>query len=407
MDKHETSAPDATSQPAASWLTARMLDVAGRISQGTLILRLPDGDQYRVDGEADGPLGELHIHDLRMFRRFLIGGGVGFAESYMDGDWDSPDLAALLGLFALNEQVFKDRMAGTFWFALFNRLQHWRNRNTKSGAQRNIHAHYDLGNRFYSAWLDTSMTYSSGLFSEGANDLEGAQRAKYASLARHIEVGPDQDVLEIGCGWGGFAEFVAGEIGARVTGITISKEQYAYAAERIQKAGLNDRVELRLQDYRDVEHGRFDRIASIEMFEAVGREYWPTYFTKVRDALKPGGVAGLQIITIADQYFDNYRRSVDFIQRYVFPGGMLPSPQALSEQFRQAGLVKRAERAFGPCYAETLAVWNRRFQQVWPELRGQGFDTRFKRLWDYYLAYCEAGFRAGCTDVVQVAVARS
>ncbi|MDH3663093.1 MAG: cyclopropane-fatty-acyl-phospholipid synthase family protein, partial [Alphaproteobacteria bacterium] len=252
-------------------------------------------------------------------------------------------------------------------------------------------------------WLDPSMTYSCARFEPEHLSLEAAQNAKYASLAKRIALQPGQHMLEIGCGWGGFSEFAARDIGSNVTAITISEQQHAFAAERIQAAGLNDKVEIKLQDYRDVD-ACYDRIVSIEMFEAVGERNWPIYFDKLASSLKPGGVAGLQIITIADRYFESYRKGVDFIQRHVFPGGMLPSPQSLCREMDKAGLQQLGELSFGRDYAMTLAVWYERFQKAWPTIAALGFDQRFKRLWQYYLAYCEAGFRVGATNVHQIAV---
>jgi cyclopropane-fatty-acyl-phospholipid synthase len=284
-------------------------------------------------------------------------------------------------------------------------LRHLSNANTKRGSRRNILAHYDLGNEFYAAWLDASMTYSSARFDAKVRDLETAQRAKYAALAEHLELKPGDHVLEIGCGWGGFAEFAAREYGVRVTGITISDEQLAYSCARMERAGLSDLVEIRRQDYRDVE-GQFDKVASIEMFEAVGEKYWPAYFTKIADVLKPGGRAGLQIITIKDELFDAYRKRADFIQRYVFPGGMLVSLDRLKEETAKVGLVWRQAEAFGQSYADTLAEWTRRFTAKWGDIRAMGFDERFKQLWLFYLSYCEAGFRTGRTNVVQLELAK-
>jgi cyclopropane-fatty-acyl-phospholipid synthase len=250
------------------------------------------------------------------------------------------------------------------------------------------------------------MTYSSARFTRPDISLEDAQREKYDSLAKRLLLQPDHHVPEVGCGWGGFAEFAAKEVKAKVTAITISDEQHAFASERIQAAGLSEKVEIRLQDYRDVD-GRFDRIASIEMFEAVGESYWPTYFDKLANIVRPGGTIGLQIITIADRYYEAYRSGADFIQRHVFPGGMLPSPKALKKQIERAGLETQSETNFGVDYARTLAAWNQRFQAAWPDLQSMGFDQRFRRLWEYYLAYCEAGFKAGWTDVCQLALRRS
>jgi cyclopropane-fatty-acyl-phospholipid synthase len=283
--------------------------------------------------------------------------------------------------------------------------RHWMNRNTKAGSRRNIHAHYDLGNSFYGAWLDGSMTYSSALFDE-SRDLVAGQQRKYAALAERTAIGPHHHVLEIGCGWGGFAEYAASEIGCKVTGLTISQEQYDFACKRIFEAGLNDKVDLKLQDYRD-EKGAYDRIASIEMFEAVGEEYWPAYFQQVRERLKPGGFAGIQVITIEESLFGRYRRELDFIRRYVFPGGMLPTGAIMRDLGAKVGLSLHNERIFGRDYALTLVHWRERFRAAWPNLTPLGFDERFRRLWEYYLAYCEAGFRAGTIDVRQMVFARS
>ena len=379
--------------------------IAERLTHGELTMIAPDGTKRSFKGTQPGPEADLKFNNTRAIRRLATGGTLGFAEAYVDGDWDSLDLAKLLELLALNENAYTEHFYGTSWHRWIARLHHVLRPNSRAGSRRNILAHYDLGNAFYRQWLDPSMTYSSARFKAGHLTLEEAQRAKYESLARGLALEPDHHVLEIGCGWGGFAEFAAREVGAKVTAITISDEQHAFAANRIQAAGLNDKVEIRLQDYRDVE-ARFDRVASIEMFEAVGERYWPVYFDKLTSALKPNGLAGLQIITIADSYFDAYRRSVDFIQRHVFPGGMLPSPTTLDQQLKRAGLQKLSEITFGLDYAKTLNTWNLRFQSAWPEILPLGFDQRFKRLWEYYLAYCEAGFRVGWTDVAQLAVGR-
>ncbi len=380
--------------------------IAEQIRCGELTIELADGSQHRFQGSEGGPSGHIRLKRARTIWRFLMGGGLGFAEAYLDGDWDSPDLPRLLELLALNEQAYADGYYGSIWYRWLARLQHLGRPNSRRGSRRNILAHYDLGNAFYERWLDRTMTYSAARYDAPDHSLEEAQRSKYASLAKRLEIAPDHHVLEIGCGWGGFAEFVAREIGAHVTAITISEEQYAYASGRIQNGGLGDRVELRLQDYRDVDTP-YDRIASIEMIEAVGERYWPVFFAKLRDLMVPGGRAGLQLITIADRYFDAYRTGADFIQRYVFPGGMLPSPRVLEEQIRRAGLRQIAEFRFSQDYARTLGAWNRRFQAAWPEIRKLGFDWRFKRIWEYYLAYCEAGFRVGFTDVHQVILHRT
>jgi cyclopropane-fatty-acyl-phospholipid synthase len=311
-------------------------------------------------------------------------------------------MTCFLELFVINAEQGEQLSAGRNWLiGTIQRVRHWLNANTRSRSKKNISAHYDLGNAFYREWLDPSMTYSSALYQTGANDLESAQHEKYRALARDTGIGPSDHVLEIGCGWGGFAEFAAREIGCKVTGLTISREQFDYASERIQKAGLSDRVEIKFQDYRD-ETGTYDRIASIEMFEAVGEKYWPVFFRKVKDSLRPGGTAGMQIITINEQWYPLYRKRPDFIQRYVFPGGMLPTPALLRSLGADEGLSLLRERVFPQDYARTLAEWRERFWQAWPRLTPLGFDERFKRLWEFYLHYCEAGFRAEYIDVRQV-----
>lgn len=379
--------------------------IAGRLQFGTIAVTVPDGRRFVFAGKQPGGHGEVHLRDFNVLNRLARSGNVGFAEGYLAGEWDSPDVAALLETVARNTDAVSEFFKGKPLASFFNRVLHVLNRNSRRGSKRNIMAHYDLGNAFYTRWLDPSMTYSSARFERPGQDLAEAQKNKYRALAKSMHLGPDHHVLEIGCGWGGFAEFASKEVGARVTGITISPEQFAFARKRLFEQGLSERAEIKLQDYRDT-HGRYDRVASIEMFEAVGEQYWPAYFQKVRDVLKPDGRGGLQIITISDTYFDVYRRSVDFIQKYVFPGGMLPSPTVLRQQIERAGLKWGGEERFGSDYAVTLAAWRERFTHAWDDIRTLGFDERFKRLWMYYLSYCEAGFRAGSIDVTQVAVVK-
>ncbi len=373
---------------------------------GRLTVLLPNGEIHRMAGDRPGPSATLDVRDYRFAGRVLAAGDIGFAEGYMAGEWETPQLATLLEAMAENYDHIRRLVDGHPLVRMVNRLTHRRRRNSRAGARKNIHAHYDLGNAFYAAWLDASMTYSSARFTRPGLGLEAAQREKYASLARLIELRPGQSVLEIGCGWGGFAEFAAREIGARVTGVTISREQHDFARQRLFEAGVAERADIRLIDYRDVE-GRFDRVVSIEMFEAVGREYWPAYFGKIHDVLEPGGRAGLQIITIADASFEDYARRTDFIQKYIFPGGMLPSEERLAPVIEAAGLEPRTVEQFGRDYGETLKLWDERFQAAWPDIRRMaGFDERFRRLWRFYLAYCEAGFRSGRTDVIQLILDR-
>lgn len=376
-----------------------------RLKRGTLDVLLPDGRVIRMGGLEPGPKGIMRVHDYAFASRLLSGGDIGIAEAYLSGDWDTPDLTQFLYLFCVNHDVFQTMLNDKPLMRFVQLVRHWFNRNTKRQARRNIQAHYDIGNAFYSAWLDPSMTYSSALFEEHTADLTAAQTNKYRRLAEAIDLQPGQRLLEIGCGWGGFAEYAARTYGARVVGLTISSEQRDFAQRRIHEAGLSEKVEIRLQDYRD-ERDQYDRIASIEMIEAVGEEFWPKYFAQLRDRLLPGGLAGIQAITIQDTLFQSYRREVDFIQRYVFPGGMLPSPAVLKSLGDAFGVPVIRERIFGQDYAKTLATWRNNFRSAWPNLVPLGFDDRFRRLWEYYLAYCEAGFLSGNIDVRQVVFAK-
>ncbi|MFZ5616191.1 MAG: class I SAM-dependent methyltransferase [Pseudomonadota bacterium] len=382
-------------------------NLASRIKYGALRFILPDGRELKFRGAEDaGVEGVINVRNFAFARRSVLGGDIGFFESFSDGDWDSPNVTDVLYVFARNADHVREAFSATPLIAFLDRLRHNLNKNTRQGARRNIMAHYDLGNDFYEKWLDRTMTYSSARFTPGVADLSAAQTNKYKTLAQSIALKPGESILEIGSGWGGFAEYAAKEIGAKVTGLTISPSQLDYARARIFREGLADRVEFRLLDYRDAT-GAFDKVASIEMFEAVGREYWPAYFRKVRDLLKPGGVAGIQTITIANRFFDTYSRSTDFIKRYVFPGGMLPSPDALKSEVARAGLLWQDAAAFGQDYAMTLAEWRRRFLAAWDEIVAMGFDEKFKKLWQFYLSYCEAGFKAATTDVMQIRLARA
>lgn len=368
---------------------------------GNLTANLPDGSSYRFEGDIEGPDADVTLHNWNLPRRALIGGSIGVAESYMDGDWDSNSVTSFLELFTRNYELGDEVTSPNFVQAFFQRFRHWMNTNTKRGSKKNISAHYDLGNEFYDLWLDKSMTYSSALYSKGANSLEAAQQAKYRNLVETIGIKGDDKVLEIGSGWGGFAEYVAKNTDAHVTGLTISQEQFDFAQKRIFEAGLNEKVNFKFQDYRD-EVGIYDKIASIEMFEAVGEKYWPIYFEKLRDCLKQEGRAGLQIITISDSSFESYRVRPDFIQKYVFPGGMLPSPKILSTLAANSGFCEDLPRIFGHDYARTLAEWRLTFWDKWDQIKLLGFDERFKRMWEFYMHYCEAGFQAENIDVRQV-----
>jgi cyclopropane-fatty-acyl-phospholipid synthase len=387
------------------WLRA-LLAVGPRWHVGSITMVLPDGSMRRFQGTEPGPDARIVVHDDRMAKRMITGGTLGFCEAYLDGDWSSPDMMALFEGALRNERALGEHLYGKSWFRLVQwALHHRRRPNTKAGSRKNIAHHYDLGNDFYARWLDRSMTYSSAVYAGGTSDLSEAQEAKYAALCHRLRLEPGMRVLEIGCGWGGFAEHAARHHGVHVTGLTISAEQHAYATQRIAKAGLSDRVEIRMQDYRDVE-GRFDRVASIEMFEAVGERYWGTFFDTVRDRLVAGGRAALQVIVIADRYFEGYRRGADYIQKYIFPGGMLPSPTALRAAAERAGLGVEEMEGYASDYSRTLQEWNRRFQAAWPDIAAMGFDQRFKRMWEQYLIYCAAGFETDCIDVVQVSLAK-
>lgn len=387
---------------AARWLL-RML---AQLQCGRLTLHSPDGRKFDCAGRQPGPRAVLHLADWQVFDDILRKGDIGLAEAYIAGRARSEDLVQLLLLGALNEQAIEQAIHGRWWATLAYRLRHWLRPNTRSGSRRNIHAHYDIGNDFYRLWLDPSMTYSSALFEgELQRSLEQAQAAKYARILRELGAGPGQHILEIGCGWGGFAEQAA-RAGCRVTGITVSQAQLEFARSRMAAAGLQDRVELKLLDYRDLD-GQYDHIASIEMFEAVGERYWPGYFAAIRERLKPGGRAVVQTITIAEAKFERYRRGTDFIQQYIFPGGMLPSKDRFGAEAAAQGLRLSAMHAFGADYAETLRRWHECFEKVTPQVQGLGFDGRFMRTWRFYLAYCEAGFRAGATDVMQATLAHA
>ncbi len=402
----DVTAADLSAMKDIPWLTRAILRIATRISAGSLTVELPNGRKIRFSGPQPGPDAELHIRDYNFAKYIVTGGDLGAAEAYLRGLWESPRIEVFLQLFAANRQALSQTRNGLKLARLIGRVGHLLRHNNRRNAKKNIEYHYDLGNSFYMRWLDPTMTYSSGKFETPNDDLTAAQLNKYRSLAKRIDLRPEHHVLEIGSGWGGFAEFAAKEIGCRVTGITISKEQLEFARARMAREGLQDRVEIRYQDYRDVPE-KYDRIASIEMFEAVGERYWPAYFSKIGECLKPGGLAGLQIITIDDKSFPSYRSGVDFIQRYIFPGGMLPSIKALRDEVTSAGLDWKDNLNFGLDYAKTLAHWRDRFLEAWPEIQPLGFDERFKRMWEYYLAYCEAGFRAGNIDVTQLTLAKN
>ena len=368
---------------------------------GRLTLTFPDGIKQVFDGALGGPVADLHIHTEPALRRLLNDGKMGFCEAFMDGQASSQSLPQLIELAALHDKYLEESLKTNIFRQAGLRLFHMLRRNSKLGSAKNIAHHYDIGNSFYEAWLDPTMTYSSAVFDSESDDLKTAQLNKYKRLADLADIQPGDKILEIGCGWGGFAKFVSQHIGAHVTGITISQAQLAYAEASLAEAGLQNKVDLKLMDYRDLQ-GRFDKIVSIEMFEAVGQAYWPIYFDTISRMLKSGGRAVIQSITINHDAFQSYRDQPDFIQRYIFPGGMLPSMPMLQTPVAQAGLELVAENGYASDYARTLQEWRARFLAAWPALAGDKFDSRFKRMWELYLAYCEGGFRAGMIDVKQI-----
>lgn len=392
--------------PAAARSILRLLQ---RLRIGTLDLQMPDGTQARFGESRPGePHAAIRLIDWSVCGAAVKSGDIGFAESFIEGRWTSPDLVALLKLFLANREALESVIFGSWWGSLLYRAKHLLNRNSRRGSRKNIHAHYDIGNPFYRLWLDETMNYSSALF-EGdlSRPTAQAQLAKVRRALNEVRLEPGQRLLEIGCGWGALAEAAAGEFGAEVVGVTLSDEQLAFGRERMARHGFADRVDLRLQDYRDIADGPFDAIASIEMFEAVGRAYWSDYFRTLREQLKPGGRACIQSITIRDDLFERYVRSTDFIQQYIFPGGLLPSVEVFRAEARKAGLEVVNELAFGTDYAETLRRWRGDFLARDGQVRQLGFDTRFMHIWEFYLAYCEAAFATGNTNVVQFTLQRN
>ena len=380
-------------------------DTISRLQRGRLDFRLPDGRVFRAEGKKPGPVAELAVINPDVFARLIRDGDLGFCEAYVEGWWTTPDLQGFMDLVHIDNEAVYDGFPGFALVRAFERLRFWLQSNSKRQAKKNIAYHYDLGNDFYRLWLDDTMTYSSALFRSGQESLEKAQVQKYASMVDQMGAQPGDHVLEIGCGWGGFAEYAARERGLRVTGLTISQAQHDFAVARMRTAGLADRVTIKLQDYRD-ETGIYDGIASIEMFEAVGEKYWPAYFAALMKGLRPGARATLQIITVPDVRFETYRKSVDFVQKYIFPGGMLPSPSALRREVEQAGLKVLGSVEFGKSYSKTLRRWHETFNARWSEVAQLGFDERFRRMWNFYLTSCAGTFEGGNCDVTQITVAR-
>jgi cyclopropane-fatty-acyl-phospholipid synthase len=389
-------------EPPRDTLRARLI-FAGceralkNLRRGSAELILPCGSRRVFTGQAEGVHASLHLRNFGVFWKSLRRGTVGFGESYIDGDFETPNLADVFRFFLDNKPDLKQ--AGRGWFKVRRRDKrfHKHRRNSVRGAKRNIVDHYDLGNDFYAQWLDETMTYSSAYFTSPDQALADAQCMKYNKVLAALGESAEGRILEIGCGWGGFAER-AGHRGAQVDGITISDAQLDFARRRMDAAGLSNICRIEHQDYRHTT-GQYDGIVSIEMIEAVGEEHWQRYFQTIYDRLRRGGHAVLQCITIAEDFFETYRRQVDFIQRYIFPGGMLPSPSAISREAQRAGLALDGVETFGDSYARTLWTWRDNFHARWPAIRSLGFDERFKRLWDYYLTYCAVGFERGTINV--------
>ena len=389
---------------ATSFKRQALLTMLSHIKYGALKLKLPDGCTHEFIGNQKGPRADMALLSDSAIMRILAHGKMGFCEAFMVGEIDSDNLTNLIELAVLHDSFLEEQIKLGTLQKLWLKFQHWRNRNNQSGSKRNISYHYDLGNQFYSRWLDRTMTYSSAVFQSETDTLEDAQNRKYQKLAELADIQPGERVLEIGCGWGGFAEYAAKEYGAHVTGITISKEQYDFTKNRLRTAGLDHMTDIVMQDYRKLNQ-RFDKIVSIEMFEAVGEKYWPVYFKTIANCLKDGGKAALQVITIDHKAFLEYRTQPDFIQKYIFPGGMLPSIKALDDPLKTAGLSLHFCQGYGQDYARTLAEWKVRFHKAWPELAAiTKFDDRFKRMWELYLSYCECSFKAGMIDVKQMLI---
>ena len=380
---------------------SRVFDLVGKLNSGRVDFVLPDGRRFRAEGKCPGPVAEITINNPEVFARLIREGDLGFSDAYLDEWWTTPDLQTFMDFIHADNDDMYDGFSGIAIVRAWEKVRFWFQSNSKRQALKNISHHYDLGNDFYSLWLDDTMTYSSALFNTGQESLENAQIAKYASMIDQMGVKPGDHVLEIGCGWGGFAEYAAKERGLKVTGLTISKEQLLYAQKRMKNKGLEDKVDLKLQDYRD-EKGVYDGVASIEMFEAVGEKYWPIYFETIKHCLKPGRQATLQIITVHDARWDVYRKSVDFIQKYIFPGGMLPSPTVLRQEVTKAGLRVQHSIEFGKSYSQTLRRWFDVFNDQWDTINDMGFDDRFRRMWNFYLTSCAATFESGNCDVTQI-----
>jgi cyclopropane-fatty-acyl-phospholipid synthase len=369
-----------------------------KIKYGELTVKFPSGSIKTFKGIDKNYTADLTINNYKFISKILKRKSVGFAESYMDGDFSSSNLTNLLLLAFSNENDFLKNLKSNIFFNIYSKFKHFLNENTKSQSKKNIEYHYDLGNKFYTQWLDSSMTYSSAYFEKENENLFQAQLNKYQKIAECLNLNENSEVLEIGCGWGGFSSYAAKNYKSKIDAITISKSQFEYASKKIQKEGLGEKVSIKFKDYRDID-SQYSNIASIEMFEAVGKKYWEKYFDVVKNSLGNSGKAALQIITIDEKRSLNYQNQPDFIQQYIFPGGMLPTKNELTEINKKVGLDFSEIKSFGLSYAKTLNMWNNQFQNSWQDLVQLGFNQRFKRMWEFYLAYCETGFISKSTDV--------
>ena len=368
---------------------------------GSISIEWPNGIMNKIDGDKHGPHAHLKIADNNVIKEIIHGGSVKFAELYMDKRISSKNLTSLMHYCALNNDQAEETFKISFLKYLHNKFLHFKNRNTKIQAKKNISYHYDLGNQFYRYWLDKSMTYSSAIFSNQYDKLELAQKNKYKKLAELSNIKNGDTILEIGCGWGGFSEFLGNNYNCKITAITISKEQFNFAKKRIEEANLSKKVTVLFCDYRNIE-GKFDKIVSIEMFEAVGKDYWNVFFDKIKSILKPNGNIGLQLITIDDKIYNVYEKNPDFIQKYIFPGGMLPSFKILENILSNNSLYIESVNSYANDYAKTLSLWKQEFNKNWENIEKLGFDETFNRMWNYYLSYCEGGFLSKNIDLKQI-----
>ena len=376
-----------------------------KINYGSLEVTFPSGNKKLFQGKENGHFADIEILNYSFLTYIFKKGSVGFAEAYMQGIYTTNNLTNLLMLSHRNEKYFLESIRSNFFYSGFSKLKHFLNKNSKNQSKKNIKYHYDLGNQFYEQWLDKTMTYSSALFDNHNTNLPDAQINKYKKIADSLSLNENSQTLEIGCGWGGFSTFVAKKYNCKIDAITISKAQYNYTSEIIQKEGLNEKVSVLFKDYRDIKT-KYSNIVSIEMFEAVGKQYWPNYFEIIRDSLSDNGKAALQIITIDEKRSEDYQNRPDFIQQYIFPGGMLPTKKQLQNNAKEVGLKCLELLSFGKSYAKTLNIWNTQFQNSWQDLTVYGFDDKFKRMWEYYFSYCETGFLSKSTDVSHFLIKR-